>query len=207
MRPLTDATHKTLLSVAGKTIIARIVDVLLGNGIANIAIVTGYRAEELTRFLRATYPDCHFDLVHNARFRETNNIHSLALAFEQLPLDRDILLIESDLIFEPSVLARLLRSPHRDVALLDHYRTGMDGTVVTVSGGIITSVIPPHLQQQDFSFAGKYKTLNIYKLSQELCSGQLHRLLTFYSRFIDDNCYYELILGMLIYMRQAQIPC
>jgi len=33
----------------------------------------------------------------------------------------------------------------------------------------------------------------------------LHRLLTFYARFIDDNCYYELILGMLIYMRQAQI--
>ena len=205
MRPLTDTTNKTLLSVAGKTIIGRIMDVLIGNGITNIAIVTGYRAEELTSYLRGTYPDRHFDVVHNARFHETNNIHSLALAFEQLPLDKDILLIESDLIFEPSVLARLLRSPHRDVALVDHYRTGMDGTVVTVSGGIITSVIPPHLQQQDFSFAGKYKTLNIYKLSQELCSGQLRRLLTFYSRFIDDNCYYELILGMLIYMRQAQI--
>jgi len=47
--------------------------------------------------------------------------------------------------------------------------------------------------------------LNIYRLSKELCSGQLRRLLTFYARFIDDNCYYELILGMLIYMRQAQI--
>jgi histidinol-phosphate/aromatic aminotransferase/cobyric acid decarboxylase-like protein len=77
--------------------------------------------------------------------------------------------------------------------------------VVSVAGGVVTNVIPPHLQQQDFSFAGKFKTLNIYKLSKELCSGQLHRLLTFYARFIDDNCYYELILGMLIYMRQAQI--
>ena len=103
------------------------------------------------------------------------------------------------------MLTRLLESPHKDVALVDHYRTGMDGTVVSISGGIVTSVIPPHLQQQDFSFAGKYKTLNIYKLSSELCAGQLHRLLTFYARFIDDNCYYELILGMLIYMRQAQI--
>jgi histidinol-phosphate/aromatic aminotransferase/cobyric acid decarboxylase-like protein/choline kinase len=205
MRPLSDTTHKALLSVAGKTMIGRIIDGLIENGIRETAIVTGYRAEQLTSYIRAEYPGHEFRFIHNARFEDTNNIHSLALAFEQLPLDDDILLIESDLIFEPAVLTRLLHSPHRDVALVDHYRTGMDGTVVSISGGVVTSVIPPHLQQQDFSFAGKYKTLNIYKLSKELCSGQLHRLLTFYARFIDDNCYYELILGMLIYMRQAQI--
>jgi histidinol-phosphate/aromatic aminotransferase/cobyric acid decarboxylase-like protein/choline kinase len=205
MRPLSDATHKTLLHVAGKTIIGRIMDGLIANGIRETAIVTGYRAEELTACLRAEYPDYNFRFIYNSRYRETNNIHSLALAFEQFPLDQGILLIESDLIFEPSVLTRLLRSPHKDVALVDHYRTGMDGTVVSLSGGIVTSVIPPHLQQQDFSFTGKYKTLNIYKLSSELCAGQLHWLLTFYARFIDDNRYYELILGMLIYMRQARI--
>jgi histidinol-phosphate/aromatic aminotransferase/cobyric acid decarboxylase-like protein/choline kinase len=205
MRPLTDHTHKTLLTVAGKTIIGRIIEGLIENGVHETAVVTGYRSDELTCYLRGAFPDYHFHFIHNARYRETNNIHSLALAFEQLPLDRDILLIESDLIFEPAVIARLLRSPHRDVALVDHYRTGMDGTVVSISGGVISSVIPPHLQQEDFSFAGKYKTLNIYKLSSELCAGQLRQLLVFYARFIDDNCYYELILGMLIYMRQAQI--
>jgi hypothetical protein len=67
---------------------------------------------------------------------------------------------------------RLLRSPHRDVALVDHYRTGMDGTVVSISGGVISSVIPPHLQQEDFSFAGKYKTVNIHKLSSDLCAAR-----------------------------------
>ncbi len=45
----------------------------------------------------------------------------------------------------------------------------------------------------------------MYKLSSELCAGQLRQLLVFYARFIDDNCYYELILGMLIYMRQAKV--
>lgn len=205
MRPLSDQTHKTLLTIGGKTIVARIMDGLIGNGIVETAIVTGYRGEELTRYLQTEYPDHRFHFIHNARFEETNNIHSLALAFESLPLDRDVILIESDLIFEPAVLTRLLGSPNPNVALVDHYRTGMDGTVVSVSNGVITSVIPPHLQQQDFSFAGKYKTLNIYKLSAGLCAGPLRRLLTFYARFIDDNCYYELILGMLIYMRQASI--
>jgi choline kinase len=205
MRPLSDATHKTLLQVAGRTIIGRIMDGLIANGIREAAIVTGYRAEELTGHLQTEYPEYNFRFIHNARYRETNNIHSLALAFEQFPLDEGILLIESDLIFEPSVLTRLLRSPDKDVAPMDHYRTDVDDTVVSLSGGIVSSVIPPHLQQQDFSFAGKYKTLNIYKLSNEPRTGQLHRLLIFYARFINDNCYYALILGMLIYMRQAQI--
>ncbi len=205
MRPLSDKTHKTLLAVGGKTILARIMDGLIENGIRETAVVTGYRAEEISNYLRAHYPNHHFHFIHNARFEETNNIHSLALAFENLPLDRDVILIESDLIYEPAVLTRLLHSPHRNVALVDRYRTGMDGTVVSVSNGVVTNVIPPHLQQEDFSFAGKFKTLNIYKLSTELCSGPLQRLLTFYARFIDDNVYYELILGMLIYMRQASV--
>jgi len=150
MRPLTDTTHKTILSVAGKTIIGRIMDGITENGIRETAVVTGYRAEQVTNYLRAEYPDHEFRFIHNARYQDTNNIHSLALAFEQLPLDDDILLIEPDLIFEPAVLTRLLRSPHCDVALVDHYRTGMDGTVVSISNGVVTSVIPPHLQQQDF---------------------------------------------------------
>jgi choline kinase len=123
MRPLTDDTHKTLLTVAGKTIIGRIIEGLIENGVHETAVVTGYRADELTGYLKGAFPGYHFHFIHNARYRETNNIHSLALAFEQLPLDRDILLIESDLIFEPGVIAQLLRSPHRDVALVDHYRT------------------------------------------------------------------------------------
>jgi histidinol-phosphate/aromatic aminotransferase/cobyric acid decarboxylase-like protein/choline kinase len=205
MRPLTDHTHKTLLEVGGQTIIGRIMDCLIEHGIEQTVVVTGYRAEELEGWLRRNYPGYAFQFVHNGRYNETNNIHSLALAFEHTALDQDILLIESDLVFESAVLSRLLRSPQENVALLDHYQTGMDGTVVSLRDGVITHVIPPHLQQQDFSFADKYKTLNIYKLSRDFCATRLKDLLTFYSRFIDDNCYYELMLGILIYMRQARI--
>ncbi len=91
------------------------------------------------------------------------------------------------------------------MALVDRYRSGMDGTVVAVKDGVITDVIPPHLQQGDFSFADKYKTLDIYKFSREFCESTFRRLLTYYARVIDDNCYYELILGILIYMRKATI--
>jgi histidinol-phosphate/aromatic aminotransferase/cobyric acid decarboxylase-like protein len=81
----------------------------------------------------------------------------------------------------------------------------MDGTVVTISEGVITSVIPSHLQGADFDFSGKYKTLNIYKFSAEFCRSVFAGLLRYYAQSVDGSVYYELILGILIYLKQARI--
>jgi histidinol-phosphate/aromatic aminotransferase/cobyric acid decarboxylase-like protein/choline kinase len=205
MRPLTDAQHKTLLEVGGRTIIGRILDCLESVGVTRVAVVTGYRAEELEAHLLAHHPRCSFEFVRNERYRETNNIFSLALALEAIEVDEDILLIESDLVCEPAVFERIARSPHPNVALVDHYRMGMDGTVVTVVDGVVTSVLPPHTQGGDFTFRDKYKTLNIYKLSKEFCSESFKHLLTYYAKNFDDSCYYELILGIVIYLQRAVI--
>jgi len=205
MRPLTDDCHKTMLTVAGKTIIGRIIDGLVINGVSDIVVVTGYRSDELTAYLRSSYQQLTFTFIHNAKYKETNNIYSMALAFEQITIDSDIILIESDLLYRPEVIARLIRSEHGNVALVDKYRSGMDGTVVTVEDGIITNVIPPHLQSESFDFSDKYKTLNIYKFSKSFCETSFKKLLVYYANVIDNNCYYELILGILIYMQKEII--
>jgi histidinol-phosphate/aromatic aminotransferase/cobyric acid decarboxylase-like protein/choline kinase len=205
MRPLTDYCHKTMLTVAGKTIIGRIIDGLIENGISDIVVVTGYRAEELTSYLNETYPGITFTYVHNGKYKETNNIYSMALAFENIIIDSDIVLIESDLLYRPDVITRLLKSDFSNVALVDKYRAGMDGTVVTVENSIVTNVIPPHLQSESFDFSDKYKTLNIYKFSKTFCETSFKKLLVYYANVIDNNCYYELILGILIYMQKETI--
>lgn len=205
MRPFTDIVHKTLIDVNGSTIIDRIMEALLQHSINDIVIVTGYMHDALTSYLSGKYPQVNFTYVYNERFRETNNIYSMALAFEKIKIDKDIILIESDLVIEPAVLTRLIKSPYKNVALVDHFRTGMDGTVVTVENNIVTNVIPPHLQPENFDFSDKFKTLNIYKFSKEFCETFFKKLLTYYARVIDDNCYYELILGILIYMQRETI--
>jgi len=205
MRPLTDTVHKTLLKIGDETIIERIINGLKANGIRNIVIVTGYRADELKQFLLGRYAQINFTFVNNPRYRETNNIFSLALAFNEIEIDDDILLIESDLIYEDRVISKIINNPYPNTALLDKYRSGMDGTVVAVSKDIITSIIPPHLQDEKFDFSDKYKTLNIYKFSRDFCSKNFRKLLTYYANVIDDNCYYELILGILIYVQKEVI--
>lgn len=205
MRPLTLTTHKSLLKIGDRTLLGRTIEMLMANGIAQVAIVTGYRAAEIRQHAIDLYPEVDFLFVHNDRYAETNNIYSLALALESVPMDDDIVLIESDLVVEPSVFSRLFASPNPNVALLDRYRSGMDGTVVTVADNIVRSVIPPHLQGSDFNFTDKYKTLNIYKFSQAFCSGAFKRLITYYAQAIDSNCYYEAILGIIITMQQEVI--
>src|SRR5438128_56472 len=181
MRPLTFSTHKTMLEIAGRSVIEWIIDALLESNVSDITVVTGYRADDLQAHLMQSYPRLEVRYVHNERYAQTNNIYSMALALESITIEDDVILIESDLIFEPSVIRRLLASPHPTVALVDRYRTGMDGTVVTVDDDdVITNVIPPHLQGTDFNFDDKYKTLNIYRFSKEFCQSAFSRLLTYY---------------------------
>lgn len=205
MRPLTDIIHKTLLVVNNKTIIDGIIDSLIDYHIREIVIVTGYLSDNIEKYLVSKYPNANFRFIHNPRYRETNNIYSLSLAVNAMDIDDDILLIESDLIYEPSVIKKIIESKYKNVALVDKFRSGMDGTVVTISNNVVTNIIPPHLQDSNFDFSDKYKTLNIYKFSKEFCLSTFKQLLTYYAKVIDDNCYYELILGVLIYMQRDTI--
>lgn len=205
MRPLTDETHKTLLPIDGAPLIDRLLNDLAAVGIRRVLVVTGYHAAAVETHLRARFGHLELRFVHNAQYLTTNNIVSLALAFEHLALDEDLLLIEADLICDRAAIQRLLDAPAPDAALLDEWRSGMDGTVVTISEGVITSVIPSHLQGAAFDFSGKYKTLNVYKFSAEFCRTVFAGLLRYYAQTVDGSVYYELILGMLIYLRQARI--
>ena len=206
MRPFTDNEHKTLLKINNVTIIDNIIDSLIKNSIKNIVLVTGYRSEELKKYLIVNYKKINFRFVNNEDYRKTNNIYSLSLAFKNININSDIILIESDLIYNHKIITDLINDPHENVALVDKYKSGMDGTVVKISSNKkIIEVIPPHLQDSSFSFNDKYKTLNIYKFSKNFANNIFSKLLNYYSETIDDNCYYELVLGILIYMQKEDI--
>ena len=196
MRPLSDNSHKALLPIGSTTILARIVDGLREIDVDDITVVTGYRAEDIERYLRERYPQTRFQFIHNPRYEETNNIVSLSMGLEQMDLEDDLVLVECDLLFEPGLLGRLL-ARDANIALVDHYRTGMDGTVVSVSGGLVRQVFPPHVQGPDFQYADKYKTLNIYRFQRDFCKNTLAPLVKVYADQVDANSYYELVLGML----------
>ena len=132
MRPLTNDKHKTLLNVGDNTILNNIMMSFSSNNILDVYIVTGYRNLEIQEYVTGRYPTINVKYIDNPDYLVTNNIHSLALALQEIDVTDDIVLIESDLFYESKIITDLIDSPYPNIALIDKYRSGMDGTVVRV---------------------------------------------------------------------------
>jgi len=63
LRPHTYTTPKVLLNVAGKPILAHILDALLEQNITKATIITGYMGNLVEEFATSKYPDINFDFV------------------------------------------------------------------------------------------------------------------------------------------------
>jgi histidinol-phosphate/aromatic aminotransferase/cobyric acid decarboxylase-like protein len=204
MRPLSDDTHKALLTVGETTILERIVEGLHGIGVRRITVVTGYRAGEVRAYLLDRFPDGGLRFLENAEYATTNNVVSLSLALEAIDIaDGDLVLAECDLLVEPEVFSLLLRPGN--VALVDTFRTGMDGTVVSVSDGVVSAVHAPHVQGPGFVYADKRKTLNLYRFERGFVEGALRPMVRWYAESVDAGSYYELVLAKLVDLPRQRI--
>jgi choline kinase len=110
IRPLTDNTPKSLLKIGGKAILGRMVDVILDVDIKEIIVVTGYRTEQIQRFLQESYPKISFHFVYNEHYHETNTGYSL-LQTKQAVGGDEFIKFDADVVFETTILKKLLKSP------------------------------------------------------------------------------------------------
>ena len=117
LRPLTDNTPKCLLDVGHKNILALTIDNILANGISDIIIVTGYLENKIKDFVAAYYPKLRVQYIYNSIYATTNNIYSLWLV-KELVTGVDFLLMDSDIIFDKSIITKLIHSPHKDCLAL-----------------------------------------------------------------------------------------
>ncbi|MBQ7420560.1 MAG: aminotransferase class I/II-fold pyridoxal phosphate-dependent enzyme [Alloprevotella sp.] len=189
---------KCMVPVCGQRLIDRTLNALadLGN-ISRVLIVTGYKADRLKAHIGTRYDDrLKIAYRHNPDYARTNNIYSLSLAKEEMQQE-DTLLIESDLIFDPQLLRRLISSPEPDAALVAKYEPWMDGTMVRLDkSGYIVSFVP----KRAFSYADAdfyYKTVNIYKFSRDFSRNKYVPFLEAYCKAMGNNEYYEQVLRVL----------
>jgi choline kinase len=134
LRPLTDHTPKCLLELGGKTILQRTVDNLLDNGVTRFVIVTGYLREQIEDFVARQWPGLDAVFILNPVYDTTNNIYSLWLAREAVG-DDDMLLLDSDILFDRRIVAALLAAPHADcIALNSAIAVGEEEIKVRLDG-------------------------------------------------------------------------
>lgn len=193
---LTNDNTKCMLKVNGVRLIHRILDSLLEVGISRVILVVGYKSDNVKSLIGDSYKGIEVVYVENSVYDKTNNIYSLFLAREHLTAD-DTILLESDLIFENSVLTKLIDNPYPNLALVDKYESWMDGTVVTLDS---ENNIVDFLAKDKFKYSdigGYFKTVNIYKFSREFSETHYVPFLEAYCHALGKNEYYEQVLKVI----------
>ena len=105
MSPLTDTTAKPLVKVGGVPLIETVIAALERRGVAEIYVVTGYRAEQFSPLAARHH---NVTLVYNAEFSTKNNINSVAVVADKMA-SADCFICESDLfVSDADVLCREL---------------------------------------------------------------------------------------------------
>ena len=173
---------KCMVPVNGIKLIDRLLIQLSKLHLKRIVIVVGYKGQELMEYIGSRYKEeVDIEYINNPIYDKTNNIYSLALAKEKMKED-DTLLIESDLIFDDGLFDLLIKDNHPNLALVARYEPWMDGTMVCIDedNNIVDFVTKAAFRYEDTS--KYYKTVNIYKFSQEFSEKKYIPLLRYSSR-------------------------
>ncbi|MBI4508000.1 MAG: phosphocholine cytidylyltransferase family protein [Deltaproteobacteria bacterium] len=117
LRPLTDEMPKGLLSIGGVPMLERSISALLGLGLEELVLVTGYLGDKVRAAVNAWFPGLRVHFVHNDEYATTNNAFSLRMT-RPLVHGQEFFLLDSDIIFEPEVVGALMKSPHPDCLVL-----------------------------------------------------------------------------------------
>ena len=111
LRPLTDSTPKCLLEVNGISILERMLTSLSALPIQRYTIVVGFCGEKIHDFVRDKFEHLPVTFIENSEYESTNNAYSLLLAQDAV-MDDDLLLLDSDILFDKRILPLLLTSVH-----------------------------------------------------------------------------------------------
>lgn len=202
---LTKGHTKCMVEVNGVTLIDRVIKQLSRLNLSRLVLVVGYKGKELKEYIGNRYDGMiKIEYVENPIYDKTNNIYSLALAKDLLCED-DTLLLESDLIFEDSMLDILISHPDPNLALVARYESWMDGTMVRIDQdcNIVNFVPKAAFRYEDVDVY--YKTVNIYKFSKEFSQKEYVPFLDAYSKVMGNNEYYEQVLRVITMVHNSTL--
>jgi L-glutamine-phosphate cytidylyltransferase len=141
LRPVIGPFPKCLAPVGDSTLLERQIDALRDHGIDAITVVVGYRSDAIEHVCGR-----QVEFVYNHEYAATNSLFSLWLARDLL--SEGFVVLNSDVLFHPHLLTRLLTSRHEDALLMARRDAGVrysdeemkvhvrDGCVAAIDKGL-----------------------------------------------------------------------
>jgi len=188
--PLTQNMPKCLTMVNGIPILERLVTCLNQQGFKRLVVVTGHLEHCIREFLGTQAGGITVEYIFSPRYETTNNIYSLWMARKHIR--EPFLLLESDLVFDGSLLDNMRYPDRIAVARMQPW---MNGTTVTVNQRNQVKAFQNDAAGHPNEIC--HKTVNIYNFSRASWYDIAERL----DQYISTDRvhgYYETVLAAMV---------
>lgn len=166
LRPHTHTQPKSLVPVAGNTILGHIIERLRDAGITEFVFIIGYLGEKVRRYVQRHYPELHATFV--VQEPREGIAHALWVARAEFQHDDGILILLGDTIVDVD-LAALLQTTGTVLAVKEVKTPSLFGLVEVGAEGRVTKVVEkPRIPKSNYALVGLYKIAHPARLVEAL---------------------------------------
>ena len=191
LRPLTYTQPKPLIPVAGKPIIAYIIDTLIEAGVQDFVFVIGYLGEKIKDYVIHAYPNLKKAFVNQEQ--RLGSGHAIWTAREHLRDTEEILIFFGDVIIDAD-FEKFMNSPTSCLGV-KKVRTPWDFGIVEYDrlGNIRSFAEKPKIPKSDLAMVGIYKIKEVtilvdaieYQMKRRIPTNQEYHLTDALERMLE----------------------
>jgi choline kinase len=143
---------KVLIEVAGQCLLDRHLDALFAGGVDRVHVVVGFEAARIEARLDRVGRGRAVDLVRNERWKE-GSLHSLYTARGHLAAPGGCLVMDADVLYDPSLIASLAASREPNGLLFDGGFVDEEMKVGVVDGRAV--ILGKKIRAEDYEAIGR----------------------------------------------------
>lgn len=159
LRPLTYTQPKPLIPVAGKPIIAFIIEQLHELGVRDFIFVIGYLGEKIRQFIESNFPDLNMEFVE--QFNRDGSGHAIWIAKDYWEKEDELIIIFGDTIIDLD-FDKVLAAKNSLLGVKKVNDPREFGVVELNEDGDVTKVVEkPSIPKSNLAMVGFYKITNV----------------------------------------------
>lgn len=146
LRPITNNKPKCLLNINGKSLLELALDGLTTQcKVQNIIVATGYMSDTVDAAISLK----GVTVVHNSEYETTNNMYTLNLALDKVPLGSDLIIMNGDIYLESHIYELINKEAEKNESFITCQKSAydsesmkiieQDGRVTHLSKGVTES--------------------------------------------------------------------
>lgn len=165
LAPITDTKPKSLVEVNGVPILHKQIRNLYENGVTDITIVSGYKADVLRKQTLDVFPDVK--IIESVDYATTNNMYSAYLGIKEMGLS-EMLMMNADVFFDASVIKALLECKYENAIVVDVGSYNEESMKVIEKEGRLIEISKAITKEDALG-----NSIDVYKFSKNGCKAFL----------------------------------